>query len=143
MAAKVSQHTHCVSCSRPMVSRKAKDRDLLKSLNPTMVFHTSHGHCEGCSSRERRAGNALQKAIVAPTRPEWMSMGLGSCASVDPELWYPEEGGHNSATTARQICASCPFNASCLQWALEAGEQWGIWAGTTPDQRKAMAASAA
>lgn len=140
MAAKVSQHTHCISCRRPMVGRKRKDKAALLALDPNTVFHTSRGLCEACSSRERRAGNLLQKAIVAPTRPEWMSLGLGSCASVDPDLWYPEEGGTNSSTTARRICRSCPFSASCLEWALEAGEQWGIWSGTTPDQRKAMMA---
>lgn len=33
----------------------------------------------------------------------------------------------------------CPVIAECLEWALAADEQWGVWGGATPAQRQAIA----
>lgn len=139
MAAKRSS---CASCARPMCTSSKQRKDpkakaALRKITPKLVFHTAHGLCEGCSSRERRAAGALQVTLVAPDRPAWMRAGLGACASVDPELWYPEEGGPTNRT-ARRICRGCPFRAPCLEWALLNQEKWGIWGDTTPDERRQL-----
>jgi hypothetical protein len=60
------------------------------------------------------------------------------CASVDPELFYPEPGG--SPRNAIAICADCPVRKPCLQRALEHEAQpgetpYGIWGGLTAVQR--------
>lgn len=41
---------------------------------------------------------------------------------------------------ARRICGACPVSAACLEDALTASgvEQYGVRAGTTGEQRKAM-----
>jgi len=45
---------------------------------------------------------------------------------------------------ARSICATCPARAACLEYALtvpEAFGHWGgIWAGTTPAERRSIRA---
>ena len=51
------------------------------------------------------------------------------CAQVDPELWFPEHGASEEAREARRICAQCPVRTSCLQSALDTGEQYGLWGG--------------
>ncbi len=51
------------------------------------------------------------------------------CAQVDPELWFPEHGSSEEAREAKRICAECPVQRSCLQYALDAGEQYGLWGG--------------
>lgn len=38
---------------------------------------------------------------------------------------------------ARLICAGCTVRTQCLEEALAAGEQDGIWGGLTPEERRA------
>lgn len=58
-----------------------------------------------------------------------------------PELFFAEGYEYAQKITqqlAKSVCAGCPFAAACLDYALEAREEYGIWAGTTPDERKEM-----
>lgn len=63
------------------------------------------------------------------------------CHDVDPELFFPP-GRDNSELVAahlravRPICAACPVVLECLHWALETGQEHGLWAATTPTQRR-------
>jgi hypothetical protein len=41
---------------------------------------------------------------------------------------------------ARDVCEQCPVAAECLRNALQNREQYGVWAGTTRKQRKAIIA---
>lgn len=56
-------------------------------------------------------------------------------------IFFPE--GHESmirAATleAKLICRKCPFRILCGQYALAAEEPYGIWAGMTPEERRAI-----
>ena len=62
----------------------------------------------------------------------------GACASADPNLFFP--AGHRITTdtqtrTAIQICARCRVRRECLEFAVNMGEAYGIWGGTTPEER--------
>ena len=56
------------------------------------------------------------------------------CADVDPEIFFPP--GDDPATEARQTCCQCPVRDDCLDYALDAGEQYGIWGGLDPAERR-------
>ncbi len=62
------------------------------------------------------------------------------CASLPPRkadrIFFPDRGGSSKA--ARAICARCPVRAECLQYALERGEMFGIWGGTSERERRGM-----
>lgn len=68
--------------------------------------------------------------------PEFMGRGL--CAQADPEEFFPEKGA--STSQAKRVCASCPVRAECLEYALDRGERYGIWGGTSERQRRALLA---
>lgn len=34
------------------------------------------------------------------------------------------------------VCSGCPFTAPCLELARNNHEEFGVWGGTTPQQRK-------
>jgi WhiB family redox-sensing transcriptional regulator len=55
------------------------------------------------------------------------------CAQSDPEAWFPELGSTNRY--AIKVCHRCPARAECLTWAINTGQQHGIWGGTTPHER--------
>lgn len=58
-----------------------------------------------------------------------------ACRDVeDPDIFFPERGGSSKA--ARALCADCPVRAECLEYALANHEDFGIWGGTSPRDRR-------
>lgn len=44
---------------------------------------------------------------------------------------------------AKAVCRRCPVMEQCLQWALESGQDSGVWGGLSEDERRAMKRRAA
>lgn len=69
-----------------------------------------------------------------------------ACRQVDVgDLWFPYHYDANSVELPVSICNTCPVRAQCLAWAMaQEGDaarafRHGIWGGTTPAEREAMA----
>lgn len=60
----------------------------------------------------------------------------GSCASADPDLFFPGPGG--DASLARVICRTCPVRRMCLDYAIETRQKFGVWGGMTESQRRRL-----
>jgi len=43
----------------------------------------------------------------------------------------------------KKICERCPVKEPCLAWALESGQDAGVWGGLSEDERRAMKRRAA
>ncbi len=69
-------------------------------------------------------------------QPDWVSEAL--CAEVGGDLWFAEKGNWHATVKAKRICRQCPVRPQCLLYALERGEQYGVWGGMTPEQRSAL-----
>ena len=39
---------------------------------------------------------------------------------------------------AKVVCNRCPVTAQCLAWALETGQDAGVWGGMSEDERRAL-----
>lgn len=60
------------------------------------------------------------------------------CQSVGTDLFFSDDDGeYTHLDSVRKVCTGCPARSTCLEWALK-HENEGIWAGTTPIQRKNM-----
>jgi WhiB family redox-sensing transcriptional regulator len=72
----------------------------------------------------------LEKAIKeAPVIPP--------CQVTDPELWFAErEDNGNHYRIAKKLCQQCPVVNECLEYAIKAGEQDGVWGGLAPRERQ-------
>lgn len=57
------------------------------------------------------------------------------CAEIDPELFFPQIGDSSGSQAARRICRRCNIREACLQRALSAREEYGVWGGYTSTQR--------
>ena len=70
---------------------------------------------------------------VPDTEPAGQWVKQGPCRK-DPDAMYP---GTLAAgiETAKAICRTCPVIERCLQWALETGEEWGVWGGLSEGER--------
>jgi len=67
----------------------------------------------------------------------------------NPESFYPEDFGgpseeraarynetvRTAIKVAKSLCAECPIQRDCLEYAVEAKEEWGIWGGLTSRER--------
>jgi WhiB family redox-sensing transcriptional regulator len=39
---------------------------------------------------------------------------------------------------AKAVCRRCPVIQECLAWALESGQDAGVWGGLSEDERRAL-----
>jgi WhiB family transcriptional regulator, redox-sensing transcriptional regulator len=66
---------------------------------------------------------------------------LAACRDEDPELFFPV-GTSGAAladvAAAKGVCRACPVTAPCLEWALESGQDAGVWGGASVDERRAL-----
>jgi WhiB family redox-sensing transcriptional regulator len=63
---------------------------------------------------------------------------LAACRPLGVELFYPPTD--QDGEEAKAICFACPVRENCLEFALAAGERFGIWGGMTPQERRYLAA---
>lgn len=70
--------------------------------------------------------------------PDWHD--LAACAGDDWERFFSEDRKVRVtlANQAKRMCHECPVAPRCLEHALTKREEFGIWAGTSGLQRKAM-----
>ncbi|CAL9337204.1 WhiB family transcriptional regulator [Streptomyces sp. enrichment culture] len=64
-----------------------------------------------------------------------------ACVGEDPEIFFPlsdSAAPGSEASLARAICRRCPVLLDCRTWAIERGEDDGIWGATTAAQRRAV-----
>jgi WhiB family redox-sensing transcriptional regulator len=62
------------------------------------------------------------------------------CLRLDPNIFFPEGGGLGIAQEkeAKEICYQCPVRLDCLAWAIQAGENIGIYGGTNARERRRL-----
>jgi WhiB family redox-sensing transcriptional regulator len=64
-----------------------------------------------------------------------------ACRDEDPELFFPI-GSTGPALQqieeAKAVCRRCDVVDACLTWALESGQDAGVWGGMSEDERRAM-----
>lgn len=64
-----------------------------------------------------------------------------ACRNEDPELFFPI-GTSGPALLqieeAKAVCRRCPVSEQCLEWAIESGQDSGVWGGMSEDERRAL-----
>ncbi|GAA4774973.1 hypothetical protein GCM10023200_04310 [Actinomycetospora chlora] len=67
-----------------------------------------------------------------------------ACRDADPELFFPASDDWTTSANARalleagRVCAGCPVRRECLTYAVESGQAFGIWAGRSPLELRAI-----
>jgi WhiB family redox-sensing transcriptional regulator len=70
-------------------------------------------------------------------KEQWMDD--AACAEIGTDIFFPEPGGTNR--TAKAICSACSVAAQCLEFGFT--EEFGIWGGLSPTERRALRRPAA
>lgn len=72
---------------------------------------------------------------------EEMDWNRAECRNENPELFFPA-GNTGPALLqieeVKAVCRRCPARSGCLQWALETGQEIGVWGGLSEDERRAL-----
>lgn len=103
-----------------------------------------------CFTRHDRASDGTKHGIHHPDRCAPPQEGVdtpmdwrdrSACLEEDPELFFPI-GNTGPALLqieqAKTVCRRCEVRDTCLQWALETGQDAGVWGGLSEDERRAL-----
>lgn len=88
--------------------------------HPELTFNLSGAHVRWMDHGQCNGNPEWQDLFFAD---EWTRR-RGLPAEVPPET--------------QRVCGACPVKGECLDWAL-AHDEYGVWGGTTRQQREAMA----
>lgn len=56
-----------------------------------------------------------------------------ACVDIAPEIMFPTNT--HDLRLAKKVCAACPVTSECLTYALDQGERFGVWGGTSERER--------
>ena len=64
-----------------------------------------------------------------------------ACLDEDPELFFPignSDPALRQTEKAKAVCRRCEVVDACLGWAIESGQDAGVWGGLSEDERHAL-----
>ncbi|MFJ6095663.1 WhiB family transcriptional regulator [Williamsia muralis] len=82
-----------------------------------------------------------QKPLLPPPVTEHWDWQRGAiCRVADITMFYPSNACRGQQrelleARAKSLCHRCPVLTECRDHALETGEPYGVWGGTTPRER--------
>lgn len=74
--------------------------------------------------------------LAAPVLDEKPWAAFAACLDAPGMTFFPQTKA--GAEAALAICAVCPVREDCLSHALATNERFGVWGGTTEQQRREM-----
>lgn len=82
------------------------------------------------------AGRSTTSAVLTRDADNWRK--FSACAEADPELFFPTSSEVEKTAQAKKVCGRCPVRQQCLTWALEAGQDTGVWGGMDERERRTI-----
>jgi WhiB family redox-sensing transcriptional regulator len=64
------------------------------------------------------------------------ALAAAACRGLDLSLFFPAKG--SSTAPAKAVCAGCPELDPCRRWALGQAFLFGVWGGTTENERRTL-----
>jgi WhiB family transcriptional regulator, redox-sensing transcriptional regulator len=91
------------------------------------------------NAAETLGGDALVFMLRRSVEAGWRS--AAACRLSDPDLFFPVSSvgiAQREIAEALAVCASCPVQAPCREFALRTRQRHGIWGGMTEDERRQL-----
>jgi WhiB family redox-sensing transcriptional regulator len=88
---------------------------------------------------DRHLSNKAQKKFIELTQAI-EEVGDVACQSF-PDMMFEEQDNieaRRTQATIKAICRECPVKDLCLDYAIEAREEYGIWGGLTTKERNEL-----
>jgi WhiB family redox-sensing transcriptional regulator len=71
---------------------------------------------------------------ICPDVDDWQKR--AACRGVATEVFFPS--GDSTGEDAKSICVQCPVARQCLEYAIRAREEEGVWGGATGAERRSL-----
>jgi WhiB family redox-sensing transcriptional regulator len=87
----------------------------------------------------RRQGDAGVDATEGDGLMDWRHQ--AACLDEDSEMFFPVGNGGPAilqTEQAKDVCRRCDVVETCLRWALDTGQDAGIWGGLSEDERRKL-----
>ena len=78
---------------------------------------------------------ALTDMMWEPS-PEWRRD--AACSGSDADAFFPIGEDETLSAPAKAVCAECPVQQQCLQYALATNQTEGVWGGMTGPERRRL-----
>lgn len=97
---------------------------------------------EGVGEIRLNPHNTLRDLTGHLAQPKWEYQRLpawqerAACRDEEPDVFFPDKANQDRA--AKRICTGCVVQRQCLEFALEHGEEYGVWGGMTTTERKQL-----
>ncbi|HEX5543632.1 MAG TPA: WhiB family transcriptional regulator [Micromonospora sp.] len=75
-------------------------------------------------------------AFAARAVPAFVLDGPAACSGMPTKVFFPEPESPAALRKARRVCLRCPLYAPCGRWAVETGQQFGVWGGMSRGERE-------
>jgi WhiB family transcriptional regulator, redox-sensing transcriptional regulator len=92
------------------------------------------GEAPRADQQPRGLSPAMVEWVREQLKPPWWHR-AANCRGTDSDLFFLAPG--KPATEAKALCAGCPVQAVCLEWALEEMVACGIFGGMNDRERRA------
>jgi WhiB family transcriptional regulator, redox-sensing transcriptional regulator len=66
---------------------------------------------------------------------------VAACREADPDLFFPvgtTGAALRQIEAAKTVCRACPSLDACLEFALDTGQDAGVWGATSEEERRAI-----
>lgn len=82
-------------------------------------------------------------SLAPPQKGDWDWTVRAACRGVGTQHFYHPDAERGASKERRErrakaICATCPVIWNCLSWALAVREPYGVWGGTSAEDREGM-----
>lgn len=91
---------------------------------------------EFIAPRIRRDGRHPGGRMLMGGSRDWIRR--AACGGMDADVFYPVASGPDAFGEAERVCRDCPVRAMCLEYALDNDEQYGMWGGMDPEERRRL-----
>lgn len=82
--------------------------------------------------------------MLTTLRNHWNDLDWRDCATcrdLDPDLFFPvgvTGVAVEQIEAAKSFCHTCPSQQQCLEFAITTNQEYGVWGGTTEDERRVL-----
>ena len=74
----------------------------------------------------------MENLQITEAELEWMA--IAKCRGIDPAEFFPSDG--SGVDRAQKVCNGCPVRDECLEYALSARIEHGVWGGASERERR-------
>lgn len=71
---------------------------------------------------------------IRKLRPEWQRR--AKCSTEPLENFYAGQGKSALLNQSIAFCGDCPVRFECLEYAFTMRDEYGVWGGSSPEQRR-------